>query len=274
VIKGWSSNQKDARDLAFQHPTIQPLGPNKNGLDIIGNIGYFRVGTDTIDSMGPDAFTITAAAHVARPGDVIRFTSGNAIYIQSGVLSVTTNTIVLGDTFKWSLTSYLPAAGDTFLILRPRIVEIDEVTGSIVTAPISTGPVQFTRNGATQTVIEDTTTIVNNRALPIKTINDVSETIINDYGTTPVTTGAWVQVLAATANKTVKANIFDSSGCLIELGTGAAASEVRKLLITPGGPGMIEVQIPAATRLSVRAVNTSVSGNATSGFLAINLIRE
>lgn len=267
--KGWPSKNKDNR-LKNEYSTVQPIGVNRYGLDVIGNIGSFLVVADAVDSISSDGYTITAAAHSARPGDTVRFTSGSAIYVETRVVETTTNTIVLADTFKWDLAGYLPAAGDTFQILRPRSVIVDEVTGSVVTAPISTGPVQFTRNAATQTVTEDTAAIANNRALPVKIINDVSETIYNDYSSTAVTTGAWVQLVAATAQKAVKLQIFDSSGEVLELGTGAAAAETRKLLITPGGNGSIDVQIAAGTRLSVRAV----SANASTGLLAINVIRE
>jgi hypothetical protein len=88
------------------------------------------------------------------------------------------------------------------------------------------------------------------------------------YSSTNVTTGAWVQLLAsigATAIKEIE--IFDSSGETLELGVGAAGSEVSNSYIVPGGNGRIPMQIAALSRLSVKAV----SATANSGELVINL---
>jgi hypothetical protein len=90
----------------------------------------------------------------------------------------------------------------------------------------------------------------------------------NDYGVTPVTIGAWVQLIASTSADINFLDIFDSSGEILELGTGAAAAEARRLLINPGGNGQIPLNIPAATRVSVRAV----SANASVGNLVINFL--
>jgi hypothetical protein len=77
----------------------------------------------------------------------------------------------------------------------------------------------------------------------------------NDYTTTNVTTGAWVQLIASTPAATKELYIFDSSGQTLELGTGAAASETRVSIIVPGGQGTVPLAISTATRVSVRAVS-------------------
>lgn len=94
----------------------------------------------------------------------------------------------------------------------------------------------------------------------------VVTTVRNDYSSTNVTTGAWVQLVASTASIIHEFDIFDSSGQTLELGTGAAASETRLILIFPGGNGRVPVTINAATRVSIRAV----SATASSGELDIN----
>jgi hypothetical protein len=87
------------------------------------------------------------------------------------------------------------------------------------------------------------------------------------YSTTNVTTGAWVQLLASVGSTAIKEiEIFDSSGETLEIGIGAAGSEVSESYIIPGGNGRIPLQIPEGTRLSVRAV----SATANSGELIIN----
>lgn len=88
------------------------------------------------------------------------------------------------------------------------------------------------------------------------------------YSTTNVTTGAWVQLLASVGGTAIREiDIFDSSGETLELGIGAAGSEVVNSYIFPGGNGRIPMQIAASARLSVRAV----SATANSGELIINL---
>lgn len=91
----------------------------------------------------------------------------------------------------------------------------------------------------------------------------------NDYSSVNVTTGAYVQLLAAASvTAAVKEiEIFDSSGQTLLLATGAAASEVDQIYIIPGGNGRIPLAIAASTRISVKAV----SATASSGEIIINL---
>lgn len=88
----------------------------------------------------------------------------------------------------------------------------------------------------------------------------------NDYSSVNVTTSAYVQLTASTASAITKLEIFDSSGSVLVLATGAAASEIDLLYIMPGGNGMVEVTVAASTRLSIKAIDT----NATSGQIVIN----
>lgn len=95
------------------------------------------------------------------------------------------------------------------------------------------------------------------------------DSVRNDYSVTPVTTGAWVELIAATAGASKSILLFDSSGSTLELGVGAAASESRVLIIPPGGfGGPIPLLIPAGARLSLRAI----SANATTGELDLTML--
>lgn len=88
------------------------------------------------------------------------------------------------------------------------------------------------------------------------------------YSSTNVTTGAWVQLLSSIGASEIKEiEIFDSSGETLELGLGAAGSEISQVYVFPGGNGRIPIQIAAGTRLSIRAV----SATANSGEIVINL---
>lgn len=78
------------------------------------------------------------------------------------------------------------------------------------------------------------------------------------YSSTNVTSGAWVQLIASTAATINQLKIFHSCGYGVELGTGAAAAESRKLLIPPGGfDSDVNLAIASGTRISLRALSTT-----------------
>lgn len=86
-----------------------------------------------------------------------------------------------------------------------------------------------------------------------------ADSVRNDYTSTSVTTGAWVQLIASTAAIINQLYIFDSSGQTLELGTGAPAAETRKLIIPPGGIELVNLAIPAGTRIAIRAISATAS---------------
>lgn len=85
----------------------------------------------------------------------------------------------------------------------------------------------------------------------------------NNYASVSVTTGAWVQLVAATPVGTTKSiseiEIFDSSGQTLQLGFGGAGSEVAQIYILPGGNGKIPLMVPSNTRISIKAVSATAS---------------
>ena len=83
----------------------------------------------------------------------------------------------------------------------------------------------------------------------------------NVYSTTNVTTAAYTQVVASLASAVTIIDIFDSSGQVLAIATGAAGAESQKAYIYPGGNGQIPLAIAAGTRVSIRAI----SSNAVSG---------
>jgi len=89
-----------------------------------------------------------------------------------------------------------------------------------------------------------------------------------DYSVNNINDTGWTEIVAATAAGIRKLHIFDSSGEFIRFATGAAAAEVEVFRIEPGGPGPVELLIPAGTRLSIRAVTGTISvGNLNINFL-------
>lgn len=94
------------------------------------------------------------------------------------------------------------------------------------------------------------------------------ELLTRDYGASPVTTAAYAQLIASTSAAIKKLQIFDSSGEALVLAVGPAASEVDQIYIFPGGNGDVDLDIPAASRISIKAV----SGTASVGALYINCL--
>lgn len=81
----------------------------------------------------------------------------------------------------------------------------------------------------------------------------------NDHSSVAVSTSAYTQLTASTTAAIKRLHIFDSSGSALYLAVGAAASEVDYIFIPPGGIEWIEIDIPTASRLSVKAVDTATS---------------
>lgn len=108
-----------------------------------------------------------------------------------------------------------------------------------------------------------TTAVSSTNPVPTNGIGkSYADSVRNDYSSTNVTTGAWVEVIASTAAAINVLYITDTCGQVLELGTGAAASEARKLLIPRGGMAEpVWLAVPAATRISLRAI----SDNCTTG---------
>lgn len=90
---------------------------------------------------------------------------------------------------------------------------------------------------------------------------------LNDYSSTPVTSAAYVQLIASTTSAANLVEIFDSSGVALLFAVGAPASEIDQFYITPGGNGQVPLAIPAGSRISIKAASTS----ATVGFITVNL---
>lgn len=88
----------------------------------------------------------------------------------------------------------------------------------------------------------------------------------NVYSSINVTTAAYVQLIASTSATINLISVFDSSGQTLIIAFGAAASEVDKVYIFPGGNGDIPLLIPSGTRVSIKAV----SGTANTGEISIN----
>lgn len=100
----------------------------------------------------------------------------------------------------------------------------------------------------------------------------VHQRIEFDYESVTVDNTDYVQILAATTDDIIAMTLFDASGRAMVLAIGADGAEVDYLYIPPGGfNGVFPVQIPNASRLSVKCLDTSP---ADAGKLISNLYRQ
>lgn len=82
-----------------------------------------------------------------------------------------------------------------------------------------------------------------------------------------VTTGAYVQLVAATTTALTKLYVQDTSGSFMILATGAAGFEVPFLYYGPGFASFVEIAIAAGTRIAIKALDTNAaSGRLVMGF--------
>lgn len=105
--------------------------------------------------------------------------------------------------------------------------------------------------------------------LPVTTSARSSVNLVTHDHSVPVTTLAYTELISSTSDIINHLQIFDSSGQMLVLAVGPAASEVDKLYIFPGGNGGVDLTIPAGSRVSVKAVSANTSG----GYLAITGIK-
>lgn len=130
MIGGFKSTTVESRSKV-EPSTAQYIGRYKQGLDVMAQVGHQQMGTDVTEA-GTTTSIVTATSHFARKGDLIKFTSGAALYDFATVQETTANTITLSQTL---LTS--PGVGAGFEVLRPMPLKLDGLGGVIVNGPVS-----------------------------------------------------------------------------------------------------------------------------------------
>jgi hypothetical protein len=100
----------------------------------------------------------------------------------------------------------------------------------------------------------------------------VLHAIYNLYSSSnlPGNATAPLQLVASTSADVKKISYFDTGGAACEIMTGAAASEVRKLVVGPGADTSLDVDIPSGTRVSIRRLDDT--GAVSVGDISINFL--
>lgn len=213
----------------------------QSGAWSVGQSGVWSVGVTNLPATAdtnygtPGASTLRGAAMLGVGNAAV--SNGNPVPISDAGGSVTVDGTVA--------TSNLPATADTnFGTPGSSTIRTAAMLGVGSTAVSATNPVPVTEKGAA-----------------------FATSAYISYASTGVTTGAWVQIVASTAAAVAALHVFSGCGEVLELGTGGSGSEVRQLLIPPGGPAeRIMLTIPASTRLSLRGV----SGNCSAGYFTLS----
>lgn len=183
----------------------------------------------------------------------------------SGTVAVSTlfaldTTLTTTNTEIGALTETAPATDTASSGLNGRLQRVAQrLTSLIGLLPTSIG--QKANAGSLSVALASDTTI------PATLGRAKVAQLFNDYSVTSVTTAAYVQLTASTAAVTNKLEIFDSSGEVMILAVGAAASEVDQLYIFPGGNGPVDLTIASGSRISIKAKTATAS----VGLIAVNL---
>lgn len=91
---------------------------------------------------------------------------------------------------------------------------------------------------------------------------------VHSYATTNVTTGAYVQLVAAAPISCAKLEICDTSGKLLKLATGAAGSERDIATVAANACIVVPYFVPVGTRISIEAIDAS----ATTGYNLLSFV--
>lgn len=209
------------------------------------NIASATVGIFQADIAGATAFRISANAAVTGTAVVtIRVTTGAALIALDAPIPAGTNII-----------GALSANQST------NVAQINGVAPLMGNGVTGTGSLRVT-------LASDTSSNTNPLLVSTSGRSLANAPTVTTYGT-PVTSAAYVTIIASTTSATNLVEIFDSSGVAIFFAVGAAASEVNQFVIYPGGNGQVPLKIPAGSRISYKAVSTSATG--ASAFNVLNL---
>ena len=81
--------------------------------------------------------------------------------------------------------------------------------------------------------------------------------------------GAWAELKANSAALIKQLQIYDTTGLFFSIAVGGLGSEVVECIMGPGVDGLINVNIPAGSRISIRGTETTTFA---AGAIAINYL--
>lgn len=204
------------------------------------------------DTAAMDANLVAIAADTASMDTNITAILADTANIDTNVATITSNsTAILADTAAID-TNVAGIKSDTTAILADT-ANIDTNVAAILadTANMDTNIAAILADTAAM----DTALAELNAGL------DSVDTYTRDYASSGLSAATWTEIIASTSAECKEIEIFDSSGEILELGTGTAASEVRQMYIFPGGNGRVRLKIASGTRVAIKCASAVSTGN-------------
>jgi hypothetical protein len=98
------------------------------------------------------------------------------------------------------------------------------------------------------------------------------KTVVWNANTSPLLAAAWTEVLAALQFSASHLEVYNGSTTPIQISVGSVGNEnVLPYTIMGGGtPGLVKQKIDAASRISLKPVDSDIS----DGFIVLNLFTE
>lgn len=244
--KGFPAQSKLER-LKGEHVTVEPIREQQHGMTSIVHQYVRVVATDAVEA-GSTTSVIVATAHVAKKGDVIRFTSGVLDGQEVKVVATATNSITVGEDLASA-----PAAAVTFEILRHKYPLVNP-DGSLA-ATIASAPIQYVLDGVDTEVTEDTVTPANDRPLPVK--------IMGTTGPINITAGD-INVHSSDVGANYDSVRIGDGADLLSI-TASGQAEVAVTASLPAGANTIGAvtvaSLPLPSGAATEATLASIDGN-------------
>lgn len=198
--------------------------------------------------------------------------SDSVAAVQSGTWNITnisgTVSLPTGAATEATLASILAVLGGTLTVQATNLDIRDLTSVSDSVSAVQSGNWSTrTQDGSGNAITSTAGALDVNVANPGGALTSVEGPYYNDYSSTSVTTAAYTQIIASTAADIQRIQIADTSGQVVILATGAAASEVDILYIGRGGDDF-NIAIPSGTRLSIKAL----TADADIGDIVINFL--
>jgi len=186
-------------------------------------------------------------AHTSNAGGVIEDDIANWAFMGAhnvGELNdVDTTGVTDGDILEW--------VTDKFVVSKKGTLETSLTIKELAVDPSTpaAGYVNIYAKTDKRVYIQDS----NNKVTLLEVPLDVLHYKIEDAAN--LNAGGWVELVAVTSAVVRRAQIFDLEGMNLEIGIGAAASEVTKFVTGQGTNESIDVGIPAGARIAIRSAD-------------------
>lgn len=219
-----------------------PSGAATDTKQDIGNTSLANIDAGTPAALGQT--TMAASMPVVLPSNQ------SAIPITDNSGSITVDGTVAASNFPSTADTNSGAAGAS--TIRTVLATRHEAVATPLAAQLSNGTSAIDYGAGAQ----GTATVRVTQAG-----RAITSTIIanNNYGSTSVTTSAYVQLISSTASAVNEICVANSSGSIIKLATGGAGAEVDRLYVPAGGALCYPLNIAASTRVSLEALDATAS---------------